>query len=731
MKKLHLLLTLAAVCAALPWVGASVDAQTYAPTTGGKVSFSSSGGDIWFYAFNYEGDNTVVWIDMDHSGSHTAGDIDLPNGLGVEKHTIAAGTYTLYGSPSLLGIKGEHFSNQSKALTAVDVTACPALTGVQVEYSRVLTELKASNMPNLIDIDCESNEIMTNLECSGCPNLLYLYCGNNKLTSLNLAGLEKLESLDCHANPLTSLDLSGLTSLKTLTCGKTDITTLDLSGRSNLTEVNCHESPNLATIKLTGCTALKMLEADHSALTGLDARGCTSLGLLSCSDNQISSLNLEGCTEVHQIFCPNNKLTALNTTGLTKLWSIYCGGNNFTELSVADLPELLEIYCANSPGLVKLSLSNNSKLQTVDLENCPSLKELTLTDGALTALNLSNLASLRTLNCSNNKIESLDVTQNTALTDLNCSNNNLTTLDLNYSTALKTLNCSGNKLTSPNVTECPALVDLDCSRNGTVTSVIISSSNSALNVIKVFGNQLNDKEIITEFVADLPQRLPEDKAKLIFYDKVGEGEGNAMSRENVEAAKAKNWQVYSFLGFVGSGYSTEPYSGFDKMLKVSYSAEEGGTLTATVANNSEVANGTQVTFTATPNANWQVENWKVNGTVVTQNVEGIEETFTGNEYKLTIEEAVTVTVTFKDHTGVAGVTGAAVLTVYPNPASNVLNVSGLVPAAEVRLVNLSGREVATTQADAGGNALFNVADLPQGEYLLISSSVARKVAIRR
>ena len=72
---------------------------------------------------------------------------------------------------------------------------------------------------------------------------------------------------------------------------------------------------------------------------------------------------------------------------------------------------------------------------------------------------------------------------------------------------------------------------------------------------------------------------------------------------------------------------------------VSYSdPAAGGTLTATVANNASVAGNTQVTFTAVPDAHYEVDKWTVNN---------VDSTETGNKLSLNITDNTTVAVSFK------------------------------------------------------------------------------------
>ena len=154
---------------------------------------------------------------------------------------------------------------------------------------------------------------------------------------------------------------------------------------------------------------------------------------------------------------------------------------------------------------------------------------------------------------------------------------------------------------------------------------------------------------------------------------------------------------------------------------VTYSSGVGGTISATVPGGSEVEKGTSVTFTASPISDYKIKEWTVNGTAQAS-----------KESRLTliIEAETDVQVTFEQEESVEALAADA-LVVYPNPASNLLNVSGLAVGAEARLVSLAGQVVAAAQADARGVAVLDVATLPEGEYLLLTPAAGRKVAIRR
>ena len=74
------------------------------------------------------------------------------------------------------------------------------------------------------------------------------------------------------------------------------------------------------------------------------------------------------------------------------------------------------------------------------------------------------------------------------------------------------------------------------------------------------------------------------------------------------------------------------------MYTVHYDQPQNGTLTATAENNIQVAGNTQVTFTAVPDAHYEVDKWTVNGA---------DSTETGSELSLNITDNTTVAVSFK------------------------------------------------------------------------------------
>ena len=70
--------------------------------------------------------------------------------------------------------------------------------------------------------------------------ITFLDCGNNGLTSLDLANVPALTELRCYANKLTTLDLSKNSALTTLNCYDNELKSLDTSGLNALKELHCN-----------------------------------------------------------------------------------------------------------------------------------------------------------------------------------------------------------------------------------------------------------------------------------------------------------------------------------------------------------------------------------------------------------------------------------------------------------------------------------------------------------
>uniref|UniRef100_UPI0026EB70E9 T9SS type A sorting domain-containing protein n=1 Tax=Apibacter mensalis TaxID=1586267 RepID=UPI0026EB70E9 len=162
------------------------------------------------------------------------------------------------------------------------------------------------------------------------------------------------------------------------------------------------------------------------------------------------------------------------------LVSLNCSYNQFTTLDVSKNVELVSLY------------GSNNQLITLDLSKNVELEELYCDNNQLTSLDLSNNFKLKELNCSKNKLNTLDVSNN-KLEYLFCYKNELITLNVSNAINLKNLNCSENKLTNLDVSNSTELKELDCSLNK-LTS-LNTSKNSKLSILTCNYNQLGSLDL--------------------------------------------------------------------------------------------------------------------------------------------------------------------------------------------------------------------------------------------
>ena len=145
---------------------------------------------------------------------------------------------------------------------------------------------------------------------------------------------------------------------------------------------------------------------------------------------------------------------------------------------------------------------------------------------------------------------------------------------------------------------------------------------------------------------------------------------------------------------------------------VTFSVVAGdGTITATVdgdaiTSGAEVEEGSNIVFTATPSANYQVKEWTVNGTVVADETSA---TFTHSN----LSANVTVTVEFELSVGVGSIFGAN-FSIFPNPFTNVLHITGA-ENSTLQVTNVLGAVVYTRQI-TGADESINLGELSAGVY---------------
>ena len=665
-------------------------------------------------------------------------------------------------------------------LTSLDVSGCVALTTLYCQNNQ-LASLDLSAISSLERLDCYNNSL-TSLDVTRQSNLGKLFCYKNRLTELSLSGLP-LTKVYCNDNQLTKLELNDLPKLTTLYCYKNQLSALDVSTLPALDRLDCY-SNNLTSLAIKDLPALATLNCYSNRLTSLSVENLPKLATLYCYSNQLTGLSLVNCPALTKLGCYDNLIDDAGTTAIVnalptatgKLYFLnqksgtdknFCGNANVAN-AVAKKWQVLQYDVATKkwiayPGVELFAVSysaGESGTLTATLQNNASVvsgTEVTFTATPNEGYEVESWTVNGVTETSSEVTKTVTVTAET-------------TVSVAFKKQQFAVNFSAGEGGSIAATAGEAEVkNADLIEYGTALTFTTTPNEGyeveswTVNGVTETSSEVTKTVTVT---AETTVSVTFKKQQFAVNFSAGEGGSIAAAAGENEVKNADLIEYGAALTFTATpneGYEveswtvngvTETSSELTKTVTVTaattvsvtfkkqqfavhFSAGEGGTLTATVdgaaiETGAMVEVGKEVIFTAAVTQdNYQIESWSLNGKTITETVEGKEVNFAGTTYTLKVEAAAEVKVAFKDHTGLETLTSAETLTVYPNPASNVLHIAGLAPAAEVRLVSLSGQVVATAQADEAGCVTFDVATLPEGDYLLLTPAATRKVVIRR
>ena len=118
-----------------------------------------------------------------------------------------------------------------------------------------------------------------------------LNCNDNMIASIKISGCNALKYLDCQNNPLHSLVVMNAPSLIYLRCDNTSLDVLDVSGCSVLDTLYCYNSL-INSFNFSGCLSLKNLYCQSNDLHSVDLSDCVSLQVLNARFNHLPYIEL-------------------------------------------------------------------------------------------------------------------------------------------------------------------------------------------------------------------------------------------------------------------------------------------------------------------------------------------------------------------------------------------------------------------------------------------------------
>ncbi|XMO88260.1 T9SS type A sorting domain-containing protein [Algibacter sp. AS12] len=421
-------------------------------------------------------------------------------------------------------------------LTTIDLTQNIALTSINI-YSNQLISLDLSNNLPLTTLNTRNNNLES-LDVTQNTALKSLNASNNLLPSIDLSNNIELLDLILSVNLLTTLDISQNLALMDLEVDNNLLTAIEF-GQNIVLHRLIIDYNKLTNLDLSNQTALATLNANYNLLNTLDLSLNTNLIQLACGYNPLVSLNVKNGnnTNFTLFFAPFNiNLTCIEVDDAnysTNNWSTIDEHTSFSETCTADpqtyIPDdnfeqalidlgydsgALDDYVPtnNINTVTTLDVSNKNIADLTGIEDFVVLEELYCNNNQITSINIENNSVLNILNISFNTISNLDVSNNLSLTSLNFSYNEIANVNLTNNTLLIDLYAAGNNLISLDLSDNPSLKKLYCPVNE--ISDLDVSINSDLTHLNVHFNNLislnvknNNNLNFIEFLATSNQNL--------------------------------------------------------------------------------------------------------------------------------------------------------------------------------------------------------------------------------
>lgn len=455
---------------------------------------------------------------------------------GAESSTYAGSERTSYKVTSqTITITGDvkRLDCNNNPIVSIDASHCTTLTSLMASKCQLKSvSLATSSKLSMLSLNDNSLE---SFKLESCPELKSLYIQNNKLSSLVITGAStKLSTLMTYGNALKGSAMKEfLESLpdrnSTYSGSLYGIDTKLASENNSITK----DDVAFATAKgwemwdLNGGNSIKYEgsapENDIATITLETERPIgekIELVILS-TDNE--PIQIEGATGDYESGKPSQYV--INASKITFKGQI-------EEFNCRINSKIKSLTFLQAKHLKKITCQENL-LETLDLQGCEALEELSVAKNRLREISLREGNVLKSITCNENKLQSLDLSGQGGLTSAIVGGNPLTHIDLSGCHALRELVASNCQLTSLNLQDCPVLYRLIvyCNR------------------VKSAGME--------ELVASLNETPLTDRDK-VFYalDKKRPEEVNSITKELVQQAVKKGWKVFDYNYF-----NPQPYEG--------------------------------------------------------------------------------------------------------------------------------------------------------------------------
>ena len=255
---------------------------------------------------------------------------------------------------------------------------------------------------------------------------------------------------------------------------------------------------------LTESELVQISTIDYSSSGIADATGLehfTALQSLNLYDNPVSNVPCENLTALTYVNLGNTDITSFDATVYPNLTALDLTGTQISVLDLSNNPNLTILNLPDCSNLTTLDLSNNTALQTAELQYTgltsftldgnTSITSLNLNCAALETISVTNCTSLTTLNVPNeqtNVVNSIDITGCTSLTSISLSyvSSTLQTFIADSSGLSGELEFTNfQALETVSVNDCDSLIGLHMGYSSSLTT--LNASNSGLAYVNLNG----------------------------------------------------------------------------------------------------------------------------------------------------------------------------------------------------------------------------------------------------
>ena len=425
------------------------------------------------------------------------------------------------------------------ALTALDVTGCPALESISCYGAKIASlDLSKNAKLSTASVGCTT---LASLTLPEEPVLASLSIDNAAIDKLDLSKLTKLTSFAAAATKLETIDLSNSPLLTSFSVGSygtgasNSLKVVDMRKATKLNSVNLYSSvleevivpkgtktsswnwtgthmdPDTGAITTVKVTEVEVEDSDEPAVDdyaagiaepfvkklvlgkfdkdgdgAIDAAEAEAVTELDLSDTGLEDGDLKGLEvfPIEKLILDGNKFTSFDVLAWPKLSWLSINKNKLTELSIGSS------YTALNKNL-HLEAAGNKIAKFTGPSYYAKVSYLDLHDNQLSgSFSMPYCSTVEYVDLSGNALTSVNLTSASAVKEVNVSHNALTSVAFSGFGKLEKVDVSYNKLSAYSVSASQtALAEINLSNNAfkqlDITSIVKSA---ALKKIDLTGN---------------------------------------------------------------------------------------------------------------------------------------------------------------------------------------------------------------------------------------------------